>query len=203
MSVLNRFILPHQMRDRVKTRLAHYGTHDWHGESIPEVYMVARDCYIALANKLGDQLYLLGSIPTTLDAIAFSHLCLHSFPSMATPTLFSILVNEFPTLLAYVERCRPLFTASIVKSPHERPTLQNLIRDVWSRPDSYMAWVFNGFTPTLADENDATLKERRVAMFYNQLSIVGALGFFGLFVHQHQLIRFKKVELPDDDDDDE
>lgn len=60
-SFLNRYMLPQKMKDRVKQRLSHLKKTKVNGELVNEVYITARDCYRALADKLGDKKYFYGS----------------------------------------------------------------------------------------------------------------------------------------------
>ncbi|KAL7747647.1 hypothetical protein RI367_006936 [Sorochytrium milnesiophthora] len=100
--------------------------------SVDEIITMTRGCYKALAVMLGDQEYIFGDKPTSLDAYIFGYLALHYYPtgkprttpqtpSVADtaprpgspipkdepmPTLTELLDNEFPTLVRYLDRMR-------------------------------------------------------------------------------------------------
>ncbi|KAJ3295222.1 hypothetical protein HDU76_006879 [Blyttiomyces sp. JEL0837] len=60
---IKRTYIPYQLQDRVKRRLKAYRMMlDQDGQAVNEVYLMARDCFKALADKLGDQKYFLGDL---------------------------------------------------------------------------------------------------------------------------------------------
>ncbi|KAI8814573.1 hypothetical protein BJ742DRAFT_786017 [Cladochytrium replicatum] len=152
-----RFTLPEQMRGRAVARVEN-GRKEidapagWSnritragGGKIAEVYVKARDVYRVVSTKLGEKEFFFGPRPTTIDAILFGHLAIHSYPSFAHPTLFALLTFEFPTLLSYVSRIRAAYFTTeprMATGPlHAGRRADLLVKDLWERPGEYVKWM--------------------------------------------------------------
>ncbi|KAJ3405863.1 hypothetical protein HDV05_006299 [Chytridiales sp. JEL 0842] len=216
LSWIKRYYIPTQLQERAKQRLKSYRfSKGPDGKPLNEVYKVARDCYKALATKLGDQPYFFGEFPTSLDCIAYAHLAVHAVPALNNPQLFSMLAFEFPTLIAYVARIQKhLFEKTPPRlSPYVQPT--SVLRDVLGRPWYYAQmglgnvrrwWRrMNGEEPPEErrdEEEEVGKKEEekrleRLEVFYKGLSVVGALSFFVGYVVYNGIIRIEVVDTED------
>ncbi|KAI8926255.1 hypothetical protein BC831DRAFT_511793 [Entophlyctis helioformis] len=158
------------------------------GETIPEVYLNAREAYRALADKLGDKPYFFGDRPSSLDAIAYGHLAVHVFPSLAVPKLFSLLTFEFPTLIAYCARLKG-------EIPLTRPSMRSMVSDFVKDPEPYLRFVWEGFQTKMVPVTEKKTKEQRVQAFWKGVSVVAAVGFFVGFVASNGLVQ---ISIEDD-----
>jgi metaxin len=121
-----------------------------------------------------------------LDAIVYGHLALHVVPTMANPRLFTILSFEFPSLIAFCARMKPLaHRVELERSPLQRPSLSELFKDFLSHPETYVNWMFEGFQDKVVTERT---KEERVEKFWRGLSVCAALTFFVGFAIQNKAI---------------
>ena len=170
--------IPSPLRERAKqTQLLYNGK---------DIYSIARDAYQALSDKLGDNQYFFGnSQPTTLDAIAVSHLSFHAYPSMADPKLFSMLAFEFPNLIQYCSRLNDSYLKT-VKSPFSHRPISAIITSFIVDPLQFL----NGSDTSISD-SDKFKKERNVKRFWKNLSVVGSVAFFVSFVTLNNCIRAK------------
>ncbi|KAJ3182277.1 metaxin 1 [Gaertneriomyces sp. JEL0708] len=184
--------VPTQLQKKAEQRLRAYRpVRQPDGTKSTTVYEMARDCYRDLALLLGDKPFMFpGDSPTSLDAIAFGHLALHSIPSLAEPTLFSILTFEFPTLHAYCERIRSqYFNVPLNPSPSMRPSY--LISDIVHSPLSYARKLFASNSSKTAASTAPTpekLKQERQERFYTILSVISAVGVFVSYVVHNQIV---------------
>ncbi|KAI8833212.1 hypothetical protein BC829DRAFT_448769 [Chytridium lagenaria] len=224
LSWISRHYLPSQLRERARQRLRGYRMMpDADGELVNEVYLIARECYKALAAKLGDKPYFLGDHPTSLDAVAFGYLSMHCIPSFKNPRLFSLLTFEFPTLIAYCDRLnRQLFAVPPRTSPNVRPP--NLLLHFARNPRSYFVHAYqsaqtwldrvggnapsslesSSTTATEGDEKSAAdktysdkqelVRASRRDAFYKTMSVVTALGMFVGYILYHGIIEVVEVE---------
>ncbi len=116
--------------------------------------------------------------PTTLDAIAFGHLAIHAYPSLANPKLFTILSFEAPSLLSYVTRLKSsLFVEPLQKSISAPPSWSAFWEEVLTSPTGYFT-VARNYMGTFMDGSSSTSPEERVETFYKWLSVVGGLAVF-------------------------
>ncbi|KAJ3317966.1 metaxin 1 [Blyttiomyces sp. JEL0837] len=205
------------LQDRVKRRLKAYRMMlDQDGQAVNEVYLMARDCFKALADKLGDQKYFLGDLPTSLDAVAYGHLAIHAIPSLTNPRLFSLLTFEFPTLIAYISRIQEhLFSTPPQPSPHVVPAV--LLRDVMSNPSSYFARAWEGVVGFVGrinrnveedkkESQDGESEERKLSpqeeairaerrdTFFKIVSVVGAVAFFVGYIVKNGIVQISVVD---------
>ncbi|KAI8895392.1 hypothetical protein BC833DRAFT_601453 [Globomyces pollinis-pini] len=186
LSFFNKYMIPGQIRDRVRSRLGVVRYVKFGDDYVPEIYATAHECYKALADKLGEKSFFFGDTPTTLDAIAYGHLSLHAFPSLKVPALFTMLAFQFPTLIAFCERMRQhTFTTPLIRSPNERPTLRYLIGDFMTDPQSYLAWAWEGFQTQIVTDKT---KEERVERFWKGATVVGAMVFFTAFIVKNRIV---------------
>ncbi|KAI9358280.1 hypothetical protein DFJ73DRAFT_819369 [Zopfochytrium polystomum] len=220
MSWVSRYYLPNQLHGRVKKRLQSYRAMlDVDARLVNEVYLIARDCFKALSAKLGDRKFFFGDLPSSLDAVAFAHLSLHAQPSLSNPRLFSMLAFEFPTLIAYCDRLKPIvFPTDPRPSPNRNASFFATIRtpsDLLSAVSSLLTSLWSSsasstsgrrFSEVGSDngEGDEKLSARELAIraerretFYRVFSAVGAVFFFVGFVVQNGIVRIEKVHEDD------
>ncbi|EGF81828.1 hypothetical protein BATDEDRAFT_23480 [Batrachochytrium dendrobatidis JAM81] len=190
LSFFGRYSIPSQLKEKTKIRLQGYRMICIDGEMVPEIYVVARESYRALSIKLGDKKYFYGDSPSTLDAIAYGHLALHAYPSLAVPKLFSILTFEFPNLIAYCARFKQeVFATPLTPSLLVRPSLTNMIFNFVRDPEPYFCFYWNGFQNKMVSHDSKKLKEQRVQAFWKGASIVAAVGFFVGFVFANGIVQ--------------
>ncbi|KAF9993775.1 metaxin 1 [Entomortierella chlamydospora] len=114
----SRYILPTQMRKSAVRRVQKYGhsvtidSEKSTNEENTRIYDLARDCYRVLDRKLGDKDFFFGLKPTSLDAKVFAYLAVQLYPEIPNPQFQLILINQFPRLVAYCDRCREEFFAN-------------------------------------------------------------------------------------------
>nr|KAJ3419356.1 cytosolic factor, phosphatidylinositol/phosphatidylcholine transfer protein [Polyrhizophydium stewartii] len=207
LTFFGRYQVPAQLKEKARQRLMQYRDLRVDGETVPEIYLIARDVYRALADKLGDKPFFFGNSPTTLDAIAFGHLSLHAYPSLAVPKLFSLLTFEFPTLIAYCARLKnQIFAAPLVKSPLSRPSLRAILADFAKDPEPYLRFVWEGFQTKMVPVTEKQTKEQRVQAFWKGVSIAAGIAFFAGYVVVNGIVEvgyFPEHEdsIRSDDDD--
>ncbi|KAJ3010904.1 metaxin 1 [Thoreauomyces humboldtii] len=184
------FRVPTQLQKKAEARVKGYRRTIYKGKECNEIYVLAREWYTVLANRLRDQEYFFGDSPTSLDAVAYSHLALHAVPTLATPHLFTILTFEFPTLHAYVLRIRERwFSEPILKAP--TPS-RALVATLLNAPREFVRRAF-GAHPAVVKEK--TREERRKD-FTNIASLVGGIAFFVGFVWYNAIVR---IDFGEDD----
>ncbi|KAJ3176315.1 metaxin 1 [Geranomyces variabilis] len=188
--------IPTQLQQKAEARLKKYRKVAYKGKETNEIYVLAREWYAALANKLGNQQYFFGDRPSSLDAVVFGHLALHCIPSLAEPTLFSILTFEFPTLHAYCDRLRTeLFTAPLRQSPNHRPSY--ILTDMLRSPLTYARSLLDKLSGSVTvPAKEMKPKERR-----DQLvtigSTVGAIAVFLGYVFYNGIVEIDTGEWQD------
>lgn len=74
-----------------------------------QVYQNAKDGLTILSNKLGDNEYLLGASPTSLDAIVFGYVATVAKIPFPNAPLHTHLVNKCPNLIDYMDRIINVF----------------------------------------------------------------------------------------------
>ncbi|KAH6584545.1 hypothetical protein BASA60_000946 [Batrachochytrium salamandrivorans] len=202
LTFFGRYNLPPKLKERAKIRLQSYRMLDYKGEKVPEVYIAAREAYRALADKLGDKNYFYGDSPSTLDAIAFGHLSLHAYPSLAVPKLFSLLAFEFPTLIAYCARLKEkIFPDPLILSPSTHPSIGAVVSDFYNNPGSYLRLVWEGVQTRMVPKTRKQTKEQRVQAFWKGVSITGAVVFFLGFVFVNGIVEIDTASYEDDSDE--
>ncbi|KAJ3083118.1 Metaxin-3 [Quaeritorhiza haematococci] len=203
-----RYYVPGQLREKARARLSNYGYTKENGELTPEVYVMARKLYRALATKLGDKDYFFGSSPSSLDAVAFGHLSLHCYPSLANPKLFSMLSFEFPTIIAYCNRIRThLFSEPPRKSPMVQPSWRENIANFWKSPSTQLNAFWSNIAQRFSTTRDETppseiVKKQRLERFYTILSVVGGLAFFVGYIVHNEIIQIRIEDEDEDEDED-
>lgn len=153
-----RYTSPNQIKANAKTRLSSYKTE--------EIYKKTRDLYKMLSDKLGDKPFFYGDAPTTLDAVAYAHLSLHSFPTLSNPNLFSMLAFEFPTLISYVTRIKSEFLYAPFRVAADDQSLRE--------------WFMDWFREKHGEDEEAR-KVQRVETFKRAMFGLGGLAFFITF----------------------
>eukprot|EP00842_Homolaphlyctis_polyrhiza_P006129 jgi/Hompol1/6517/HPOL_005005-RA len=195
LSFFGKFTVPTQLKEKAFARLSQYRDVSVEGGPLNEVYIRARDAYQALATKLGDKSYFFGDKPSTLDAIAYGHLALHAYPSLAVPKLFTLLSFNHPNLIAYVARLKPIiFDAPLVPSPSTRPSLATMIYDLAANPHKFVGFIMQGFQPKLESQVDRRTKEERVEDFWKHISVGAAVVFFVGFVVANGIIVIESAD---------
>ncbi|KAI8360623.1 hypothetical protein B0O80DRAFT_439722 [Mortierella sp. GBAus27b] len=113
----SRYILPLQMRKAAVQRVQKYGGSVESGALVgaehTKIYDTARDCYRVLDRKLGEQGFMFGLKPSSLDAKVFGYLALQLYPELPHPRFRMIIHSQFPRLVAYADRCREEFFANL------------------------------------------------------------------------------------------
>ncbi|KAI8595736.1 hypothetical protein EDD21DRAFT_28417 [Dissophora ornata] len=116
-SIPSRYIIPLQMRKAAVQRVQKYGgkveSGALTGAENTKIYDLARDCYRVLDRKLGENEFMFGVKPTSLDAKVFGYLALQLYPEIPNPRFQMILTSQFPRLVAYCDRCREEFFANL------------------------------------------------------------------------------------------
>jgi metaxin len=202
-----KYYIPSQLAEQAKARLAGYRKIQVDDTKIPEVYMNARRIYKQLALKLGNQDFFYGSRqvfnqstyverPSSLDAVAFAHLSLHAYPSMANPKLFAMLSFEFPTLISYCDRIKQAyFSVPPTPSPTDRNSIRNSVYDFISAPWTTVERWWTGSAKNPINKS----REQRVEDFWRILSIAGGLGFFIGYVAYNGIVRVVHEEEEEED----
>lgn len=107
------------------------------------------------------------------------------YPSLAVPTLFSMLTFEFPTLIAYCSRLKDQFILPVVKSPYERPSFYQIAQKLVLNP---LAFLFDEKLEATANQaSQELIKAERVKRFYNGAFAVVSVLFFALFIQKHEI----------------
>jgi glutathione S-transferase len=94
-----KILVPPLLRRKVKKQLYEQGTGRY---TAPEIYAAGTEDINALAQLLGDDLFLFGDKPSSFDAILFALLASILMPPLATP--LKLAVSQQPALVAYVQR---------------------------------------------------------------------------------------------------
>lgn len=101
-----RWFIPLRMQSKAQGRI--FSLFDMERISEEEleskVYENAKDGLTILSNKLGDNEYLLGASPTSLDAIVFGYVATVAKIPFPNAPLHQHLVNKCPNLIDYMER---------------------------------------------------------------------------------------------------
>ncbi|KAG9324654.1 hypothetical protein KVV02_000331 [Mortierella alpina] len=117
----SRYYAPTQMKKAAIQRVQKYGGRiESSGSTLvdtskTQIYDVARDCYRVLNRRLGEQDFLFGDAPTTLDAKVFGYLALQIYPEIPNRRFGMILESQFPRLARYCDRCRERFLSGVPK----------------------------------------------------------------------------------------
>jgi hypothetical protein len=173
LSFLARYSVPAAMANNARNRLAKYQVYS--SENSSEIYSYARSAYKAFDTLLGDQDFLFGSSPTSLDAIAFGYLILHCIPNFSNPKLFTMMTFESPRLVRYLNRIKDLyFSQEIERTPSRLSNSRLFWEDVMGMPRRIISNIKEYFSLQTPEE--------RVNQFYTWLSVVGAISFFGIYV---------------------
>lgn len=141
-----------------------------------------RSIFKALAVFLGDKPFFFGDSPTSLDAFVFGHIAMFSTPHLKDPFMFTALSFDYPELLAFINRMKPLVAAHsfpLIKPP----SLWNL--SIFSR-DSFR---WNG-------ESSKNMVMRDI-QGWGQVAL--AISFFIAYVWRNKLITIESTQQDDDD----
>ncbi len=101
--------------------------------------------FACLDSKLGDQLYLFGDSPTSIDAAAFGYLCAMLYTQLPDPILSVLLQESFPRLVHYVQRILSDYLGVNVKSltlPRERNDVR--VHESFISRATYIPGLANG-----------------------------------------------------------
>ena len=132
--------------------------------------------------------------PTTLDAIAFGHLAIHAYPSLANPKLFTILSFEAPSLLSYVARIKSsMFAEPLQKSVSAPQSWSAYCSELLTSPTRYWT-VASNYMQTFVNGSSSTSPEERVETFYKWLTVAGALALFLTYSTKIGVLRFAPKE---------
>jgi len=106
-----RWFIPLRMQGKAQGRI--FSLYDMERISEEEletqVYQNAKDGLTILSNKLGDNEYLLGASPTSLDAIVFGYVATVAKIPFPNAPLHQHLVNKCPNLIDYMDRIINVF----------------------------------------------------------------------------------------------
>ncbi|KAJ1555389.1 Metaxin-3, partial [Nowakowskiella sp. JEL0078] len=223
---ISRYTVPSKLREKVKFRLSKYKLLKFNDKAVPElwrravlkkdesvseVYLDARKIYHVLEIKLGEKKYMFGDKPSTLDAIMYGHLALHS-SFKSSPRLFGILALEFPLLSSYLKVIRQQLFPNSIELPLTPSTLITMQTQILSilrnqkeailgvaRFTSREAGILvdavidkikgsKGSKANISNEERERIEKiyrTRIDMLKNVASVFGAVGFFlGFIVHK-------------------
>ncbi|RKP26546.1 hypothetical protein SYNPS1DRAFT_27773 [Syncephalis pseudoplumigaleata] len=240
--IYTRYIVPIRMRNAAKERLAQaeynkYKTSKEGGSSSssevdaadkkaapseatklpPQMIARVRDCYNALLAKLGDQMYMFGEKPSSLDAVVYGHLALHLYADeFRHATLRSILsADEYRRLEAYCYNIRAVSELTMPTPLATCPPLPSTLSGILALPgrvlfggDGWRAireyWSSWRGRETATDakrtgQADVMSPEERGFNRRRWLSILGGIGLMVGYVLWHGLVR---IEFASDDEDD-
>lgn len=101
-----RWFIPLRMQSKAQGRILSLYNMEYVTETELEqkVYENAKEGLTILANKLGENEYLLGSTPTSLDAIVFGYVATVAKIPFPNAPLQQHLVNKCPNLVDYMDR---------------------------------------------------------------------------------------------------
>ncbi|KAI9202560.1 uncharacterized protein BJ171DRAFT_177122 [Polychytrium aggregatum] len=208
---ISRYYVPNQLREKARFRLKGTRTIESDGKEVPEVYLEARDIYKELAKMLGDKPFFFGDRPTSLDAVAYGHLALHTYPSLANVQLFTMLSFEFPTLVDFVKRIQTKLDVEandklnlpISQGPVNESMLAWMIKD--PKAILYSAWrqVQDNVTHMWHGDGGQKTKEERKELIYNTAMVIGGIVFFVGYAFASGIIQISHDTHHDHDDDDD
>ncbi|KAF9196628.1 metaxin 1 [Haplosporangium sp. Z 11] len=123
-----RYYVPIQLKKNAVSRVKKYGGKVAFGSlglslantENTRIYDMARKCYRALNRRLGEQAFMFGERPTTLDAKVFGYLALQLYPEIPNPRFKMILSSQFSRLVQYCDRCKEAFLQDV---PQPSPPL--------------------------------------------------------------------------------
>ncbi|KAJ3382484.1 metaxin 1 [Lobulomyces angularis] len=201
-----RYQMPSRLQKNATVRLSGMRFVDVSGKKTPEVYVEAKNIYENFTKKLGNNEYIFGSKPSSLDAILYSHLAIHSYPSLATPTLFSILTFNFPNLINYVEKIKTIYFENNWKENlvTYSPITKNFFLRLLENPKLTITETFfsNKYTNTNDQKNVAEMELVKAARL-RLAFVLGSLGFFVGYVLRNDCFSAPIEEEENDDEYDD
>eukprot|EP00698_Gefionella_okellyi_P014388 TRINITY_DN3993_c0_g1_i2.p1 TRINITY_DN3993_c0_g1~~TRINITY_DN3993_c0_g1_i2.p1 ORF type:complete len:318 (-),score=62.64 TRINITY_DN3993_c0_g1_i2:22-945(-) len=128
-----------------------------------------RQCLEALNQKLGSQQYLMGNVPTSVDASVFAYLCTHLSVELPNNKIHDTLV-QFPRLLHYVNNIRSTYFNNFKDIPAQSRLPKAAPKRVPVKEE----------TKTTPEEKERSVAARNFGWLM-LASIVGYVVFSGVF----------------------
>jgi hypothetical protein len=85
-----------------------------------------------------------------------------------------------------------VYKEPLVRSPHVRPSVKQVVHDFLQNPDQYIGWMMEGFQTKIVTERT---KEERVERFWRGLTVVGAVAFFLGFVVKQGIVQIQDEDV--------
>ncbi|ORX62695.1 hypothetical protein DM01DRAFT_1278924 [Hesseltinella vesiculosa] len=212
----SKYLVPIQLKKNAKARLAKYDVQitgdditlpeneqeemkelqrtGWH-----QMYRLARETYRVLDDKLGDQTYMLGEEPSTLDCVVFGYLALHYFPQLPHGRLQHILKGEYPRLASYCDRFQQQYFSSQVQSSQPAEDVPSFWKMVWQQPLAYLSAVRS--TPDTSNKPSPEKSPEQIEFEKKRIwSFAGGITFLLAYVIYNGLV---SVEIDNGDEDDD
>ncbi len=140
----------------------------------------ADDCLRALSQKLGDRHFFFGSHPSSLDALAFSHLA----PILRVPwpgaAAVKLCVQKYPNLERYVSRILTTYFSKECAENARKAEEEEEEQEEQERGES-TAGDGGGERRRRKKKTPAELSEERWSLAENVVSCAGALLLMGLY----------------------
>jgi len=183
----NRWFIPLRMQSKAQGRI--FSLFDLERISEDEleskVYENAKDGLTILSNKLGDNEYLLGSSPTSLDAIVFGYVATVAKIPFPNAPLHQHLVNKCPNLVDYMERIINVYFPECVKSGNGRPGVQQRTGAQATAPPP----------PAAAGEFSHSMRDK---FLFGGVALIA----FAVYAVASGLVQFEYEKVDDDDESD-
>jgi len=183
----NRWFIPLRMQSKAQGRI--FSLFDLERISEDEleskVYENAKDGLTILSNKLGDNEYLLGSSPTSLDAIVFGYVATVAKIPFPNAPLHQHLVNKCPNLVDYMERIINVYFPECVKSGNGRAGGQQRTGAQTTAPPP----------PAAAGEFSHSMRDK---FLFGGVALIA----FAVYAVASGLVQFEYEKVDDDDESD-
>jgi len=184
----NRWFIPLRMQSKAQGRI--FSLFDLERISEDEleskVYENAKDGLTILSNKLGDNEYLLGSSPTSLDAIVFGYVATVAKIPFPNAPLHQHLVNKCPNLVDYMERIINVYFPECDKSGNGRSGGQQRTGAQATAPPP---------PPTAAGEFSHSMRDK---FLFGGVALIA----FAVYAVASGLVQFEYEKVDDDDESD-
>jgi len=190
-----RWFIPLRMQSKAQGRI--FSLYDMERISEEElesqVYESAKEGLSVLSNKLGDNEYLLGASPTSLDAIVFGYVATVAKIPFPHAPLHQHLVNKCPNLIDYMERIINVYFPECV------PASTNGGRSYGQRTgagDSSSTAPPPPTSSTGAGEYSYSLRDK---LLFGGVALLA----FAAYAVASGLVQFEYEKVEDEDDDEE